>query len=285
MAIDISERILKEFHSFSKGQKRIANAILNSYDKTAYMTAARLGRSVGVSESTVVRFAGVLGYDGYSAMQKAIQELVRIKSTPNQRIEITKQRIGRRDVIENVMDSDIRKIRYSLENLNRDTFNNAVSSILSAKTIYVTGARSAEPIAKILHYNLSLIFDNVKFVTSNSIAEIFEQILSISEEDVLIAFSFPRYSSKMINAVKFAKSNGATVIGFTDSAVSPIAEHSTYLLPAQSDMASFMDSLVAPICIINSIIVEITRRREREITKRFEKLEQIWDEYDVYTKR
>ena len=285
MAIDISERILKEFHSFSKGQKRIANAILNSYDKTAYMTAARLGRSVGVSESTVVRFAGVLGYDGYSAMQKAIQELVRIKSTPNQRIEITKQRIGRRDVIENVMDSDIRKIRYSLENLNRDTFNSAVSSILSAKTIYVTGARSAEPIAKILHYNLSLIFDNVKFVTSNSIAEIFEQILSISEEDVLIAFSFPRYSSKMINAVKFAKSNGATVIGFTDSAVSPIAEHSTYLLPTQSDMASFMDSLVAPICIINSIIVEITRRREREITKRFEKLEQIWDEYDVYTKR
>ena len=285
MAIDISERILKEFHSFSKGQKRIANAILNSYDKTAYMTAARLGRSVGVSESTVVRFAGALGYDGYSAMQKAVQELVRIKSTPNQRIEITKQRIGRRDVIENVMDSDIRKIRYSLENLDRATFNNAVSSILSAKTVYVTGARSAEPIAKILHYNLSLIFDNVKFVTSNSIAEIFEQILSISEDDVLLAFSFPRYSSKMINAVKFAKSNGATVIGFTDSAASPIAEHSTYLLPAQSDMASFMDSLVAPICIINSIIVEITRRREREITKRFEKLEKIWDEYDVYTKR
>ncbi len=285
MAIDISERILKEFHTFSKGQKRIANAILNSYDKTAYMTAARLGRSVGVSESTVVRFAGALGYDGYSAMQKAVQELVRTKSTPNQRIEITKQRIGRRDVIENVMDSDIRKIRYSLENLDRDVFNKAVSSILSAKTIYVTGARSAEPIAKILQYNLSLIFDNVRFVTSNSIAEIFEQMLSISEDDVLIAFSFPRYSSKMINAVKFAKANGATVIGFTDSAASPIAEHSTYLLPAQSDMASFMDSLVAPICIINAIIVEITRRREREITKRFERLEKIWDEYDVYTKK
>lgn len=285
MAIDISERILKEFHSFSKGQKRIANAILNSYDKVAYMTAAKLGRTVEVSESTVVRFAGVLGYDGYSSMQKAIQELVRTKSTPNQRIEITKQRIGRRDVIENVMDSDIRKIRYSLENLDRETFNNAVSSILSAKTIYVTGARSAEPISKILHYNLSLIFDNVKFVTSNSIAEIFEQILSISEDDVLIAFSFPRYSSKMINAVKFAKSNGAKVISFTDSAASPLAEHSTYLLPAQSDMASFMDSLVAPICIINAIIVEITRRREREITKRFEKLEKIWDEYEVYTKK
>lgn len=285
MAIDISERILKEFHSFSKGQKRIANAILNSYDKVAYMTAARLGRSVEVSESTVVRFAGVLGYDGYSAMQKAVQELVRTKSTPNQRIEITKQRIGRRDVIENVMDSDIRKIRYSLENLDRETFNNAVSSILSAKTIYVTGARSAEPISKILHYNLSLIFDNVKFVTSNSIAEIFEQILTISKDDVLIAFSFPRYSSKMINAVKFAKNNGATVISFTDSAASPLAEHSTYLLAAQSDMASFMDSLVAPICIINAIIVEITRRREREITKRFEKLEQIWDEYEVYTKK
>ena len=147
------------------------------------------------------------------------------------------------------------------------------------------GARSSEPIAKILHYNLSLIFDNVKLVNSNSSAEIFEQMFSIGKDDVLIAFSFPRYSSKIVDAVRFAGANSATVIGFTDSKTSPVAEYATYLLTAQSDMASYMDSLVAPISIINAIIVEITRRREREITKRFEKLEEIWDEYNVYTKR
>lgn len=285
MSIDISQRIQNMYPEFSKGQKKIATAILNNYDKIAYMTASRLGRLVGVSESTVVRFAGMLGFDGYSELREAIVELVRIKSTPNQRIEITKQRLGTGDVIEKVMEADIHKIRYTLENMDRDAFSSAVSSILSAKTVYIMGARSAEPVAKILHYNLSLIFDNIKFVNSNSTAELFEQMFSICSDDVLIAFSFPRYSSKMVNAVKFAKSKGASVIGFTDSLVSPIAEYSTYLLTAQSDMASFMDSLVAPISIINAIIIEITRRKEREITSRFETLEKIWDEYNVYEKR
>ena len=285
MAIDISERILKGYPKFSKGQKKIATAILNNYDKTAYMTAAKLGRLVGVSESTVVRFANTLGFDGYSDMQKAVEELVRIKSTPNQRIEISKMRFGEGDVIENVMESDIHKIRHTLENLGRDAFNNSVSSILNAKTVYIVGARSSEPIAKILHYNLSLIFDNIIFVNANSTAEVFERMFSIGKDDLLIAFSFPRYSSRIVNAVKFANSKGATVIGFTDSRTSPIAEFATYLLTAQSDMASFMDSLVAPISIINAIIVEISRRREREIRERFETLEEIWDEYNVYAKK
>lgn len=285
MATDISERITKEYHNFSKGQKKIATAILNQYDKTAYMTAAKLGRMVGVSESTVVRFAGMLGYEGYSEMQRDVQELVRIKSTPNQRIEITKMRMGEKDIIENVMESDIHKIRYTLENMSREAFNDTVTSILKAKNIYIMGARSAEPIAKILDYNLSLIFDNVKFVDASSSAEIFEQIFSIDKDDLLIAFSFPRYSSIVVDAVRYAKSNLATIIGFTDSKTAPIADYATHLLTARSDMASFMDSLVAPISIINAIIVEITRRKEREITKRFEKLEQIWDEYKVYTKR
>ena len=285
MSVDISQRIQNAYPKFSKGQKKIATAILNDYDKVAYMTASRLGRLVGVSESTVVRFAGILGFDGYSELREAILELVRIKSTPNQRIEITKQRLGTGDVIEKVMEADIHKIRYTLENIDKCAFSSAVSSILSAKTVYVIGARSAEPVARILQYNLSLIFDNIRFVNSNSTAEIFEQIFSIGQGDVLIAFSFPRYSSKIVNAVKFAKANGATVIGFTDSSVSPIAEFSTYLLTAQSDMASYMDSLVAPISIINAIIIEITRRKEREITARFETLEKIWDEYNVYEKR
>lgn len=285
MANDISQRIKNTAHTFSKGQKKIASAILNDYDKAAYMTAAALGRYVGVSESTVVRFAGALGFDGYVEFQRAVQELVRTRLTPNQRIEITKQRIGRGDVLENVMESDINKIRFTLETLDREAFYKSVDAILSAKRIYVMGARSAGVLAQMLDYNLSMIFDNVKFIHPFSSAEIFEQMFSIDQNDVLIAFSFPRYSSKMVDAVKYARQRGASVVVFTDSEISPIAEYASYLLTAQSDMASFMDSLVAPISIINAIIVEITNRREKQITERFNTLEKIWDEFGVYTKR
>ena len=285
MATDISQRIRKIHSTLSKGHKKIANAILNDYDKAAYLTASRLGKMVGVSESTVVRFANELGFEGYSEFQKAVQELVRIKLTPNQRIEITKQRIGKADILESVMESDINKIRYTLDRLDRKVFNDSVNAILTAKRVFITGARSTEHLARLLSYNLSMIFDNVKFITPASSSEVFEQMLSIGEDDTLIAFSFPRYSSKIVNAVKFAKNNGAKVVSFTDSDISPLAEHSDYLITAQSDMASYMDSLVAPLSIINAIIVEITRRKEEEIIKRFDKLEKIWDEYDVYAKR
>lgn len=284
MASDISHRIKNLYSTFSKGQKKIANAILNDYDKAAYMTASKLGGMVGVSESTVVRFANELGFEGYSEFQRAVQELVRTKLTPNQRIEVTKQRMGTGDIIEKVMESDISKIRYTLDRIDRKIFFGAVDSILSAKNIYVMGARSSESLALVLKYNLSLIMDNVKFVQPTSTAEVFEQMFSISEDDVLIAFSFPRYSSKMVSAVKYARQNGSKVVVFTDSEISPLAEYATSLITAQSDMASFMDSLVAPISIINAIIVEITRRREKEITERFDRLEKVWDEYDVYTK-
>lgn len=285
MAADIAQRIRNVYSSLSKGHKKIANAVLNDYDKVAYLTAARLANMVGVSESTVVRFAGELGFEGYSEFQHAVQELVRIKLTPNQRIEVTKKRMGAGDILENVMLSDIDKIRFTLERLDRRTFNESVDAILGAKNIYITGARSSEPLARILSYNLSMIFDNVKFVVPTSSAEVFEQMFSISEEDTVIAFSFPRYSIKMVNAVKYARQNGAKVVVFTDSEISPLAEYANYLITAQSDMASFMDSLVAPLSIINAIIVEITRKKEAEITERFDKLEKIWDEYDVYAKR
>lgn len=285
MAADISERIKAIYSTLSKGQKKIANAVLYDYDKVAYLTAARLGDLVGVSESTVVRFADELGFEGYSQFQLAVQELVRIKLTPNQRIEITKQRIGRGDVIDNVMESDINKIKHSLEGLDRKAFSEAVDAILGAKNIYITGARSSEPIARLLSYNLSLIFDNVKLVVPTSSAEVFEQMYSVSAEDVVIAFSFPRYSSKMINGIRFARQKDAKVVVFTDSEVSPIAEFANCLLIAQSDMASFMDSLVAPLSIINAIVIEITSRREKEITERFDALEKLWDEYEVYAKR
>ena len=285
MAADISERIRSIYNTLSKGQKKIANAVLNNYDRVAYLTASKLGELVGVSESTVVRFADELGYEGYSQFQLAVQELVRIKLTPNQRIEITKQRIGLGDVIDNVMESDINKIKHTLERLDRNAFNAAVDAILDAKNIYIMGARSSETIARHLSYNLSLIFDNVKLVVPTSSAEVFEQMYSVSEEDVVIAFSFPRYSSKMINGVRFARDKHAKVVVFTDSEVSPIAEFADCLLIAQSDMASFMDSLVAPLSIINAIIIEITSRREKQITERFDALEKLWDEYEVYAKR
>lgn len=285
MAADISERIRAAYSSFSKGQRKIANAVLDHYDKIAYLTAAKLGEFVGVSESTVVRFSDELGYEGYSNFQFAIQELVRIKLTPNQRIEITKKRIGQGDIIDKVMESDISKIKYSMENLDRKAFSEAVDAILSAKNIYITGARNSEPIARLLSYNLSLIFDNVKLVVPTSSAEVFEQMYSVGSDDVVIAFSFPRYSSKMINGIRFARQKNAKVVVFTDSNVSPIAEYANYLLIAQSDMASFMDSLVAPLSIINAIIIEITSRREAEITARFDALEKLWDEYEIYAKR
>ncbi len=284
MALDISQRIKKMLPSLSKGHKKIANAVLNEYETVSYMTASRLANKVGVSESTVVRFAGVLGYEGYSEFQRAVEELAKTKLTPNQRIDMTKQRIGKGDILENVMHSDMSKIRYTLEKLDRDAFYRSVDAILAAKKIYIIGARGSEPIAKILNYNLSLIFDNVKFINASASAEVFEQMFSINENDVLIAFSFPRYSSRVVNAVKFANSKGAKTIAYTDSHISPLAKYADYLLLAQSDMASYMDSLVAPISLINALIVEITSKREKEIRQRFDTLEDIWSEYDIYAK-
>ena len=269
----------------SKGHKKLSAAILNECDKVAYMTAAKLGKHTGVSESTVVRYAFSLGYDGYGELQKAVQELVCAKLTPNQRIDVTKSRIGEGDILEGVALSDIAKIRSTVDRIDRKEFYNACDAILAGRRIFIIGARSSEPIAALFKYNLSLIFDNVVLVEPKSTAEVFEQIFSINQEDVIIAFSFPRYSSKMINAVKFAKQNKAKVIVFTDTTSSPLAEHADYLLIAESDMASFMDSLVAPITLINAIIVEITTRREGRIRERFDRLEKIWDEYKVYAKK
>ncbi|MBQ4071791.1 MAG: MurR/RpiR family transcriptional regulator [Clostridia bacterium] len=283
MATDIAQRIRNIQTRLSKGQKKIANAVLYEYDKIAYLTAGRLGNMVGVSESTVVRFAGALGYEGYGEFQHAVQELVRTRLTLNQRIDVTKERMHRGDIIENVMTQDMNKIRRTFEHLNRDAFFGAAEAILTAKNIYVLGARSSDSLAQLLSYNLSLIYDNVRHVRPMSNAEIFEQMFTISENDVLFAFSFPRYSSKMVNAVKYAKQRGATVIVMTDSDISPIADMATHLLLAEGDMASFMDSFVAPTSIINALIIHITQKREKEIRQRFDRLEQVWSEYGVYT--
>ena len=271
-------------HTFSKGQKRIANYILEHYDKAAYMTASKLGALVGVSESTVVRFAIELGFEGYPEMQKSLQELIRMKLTSVQRVEVTNSLIGEGDVLEKILMSDAEKIRRTLEEVDRVAFEAAVDKIVSADKIYIIGVRSSSSLAGFLNFNFRMIFDNVKFVQTTSGSEMFEQIMSIGPNDVLIAISFPRYSKRIVNAVEYAHNAGADVISLTDSHQSPIAGVADQLLLARSDLVSFVDSLVAPLSIINAIIVAVSRKKMDDIRIRFEKLEKIWDEYEVYDK-
>ena len=269
---------------FSKGQKRIARYILDHYDKAAYMTASRLGSIVEVSESTVVRFAIEVGFDGYPEMQRALQELIRTRLTAVQRVDVTNSLIGEDDVLDKVLGSDMDKIRRTLDEIDRKSFDEAVDKIVSARSIYIIGVRSSSTLAGFLNFNFRMILDNVKFVQTTSGSEMFEQIMSIGPEDVLIAISFPRYSKRIINAVEYATGAGADVISITDSRQSPIAAGADQLLLARSDMVSFVDSLVAPLSIINAIIVAVARKKPDDVRERLEKLEHIWDEYDVYDK-
>ncbi len=270
--------------AFSKGQKRIANYILEHYDKAAYMTASKMGTLVGVSESTVVRFAIELGFEGYPDMQKSLQELIRMKLTSVQRVEVTNSLIGEGDVLEKILVSDAEKIRRTLEEVDREAFEAAVDKIVAAERIYIIGVRSSSSLAGFLNFNFRMIFDNVKFVQTTSGSEMFEQIMSIGKNDVMIAISFPRYSKRIVNAVEYAHNAGADVISLTDSHQSPIAGVADQLLLARSDLVSFVDSLVAPLSIINAIIVAVSRKKMDDIRVRFDKLEKIWDEYEVYDK-
>jgi DNA-binding MurR/RpiR family transcriptional regulator len=248
------------------------------------MTASRLGEVTNVSESTVVRFATALGYEGYPELQLALQELIRIRLTSVQRMEVTNDRIGEGDVLESVLNSDMAKIRSTLDTVSRADFAAASDAIVNAKRIYIIGMRSSASLASFLAFNFRFMFDNVTLVQTTSGSEIFEQLLRVSEGDVVIAISFPRYSKRIINAVEFAHMQGAHIVALTDSALSPIATHADSTLYAKSDMASFVDSLVAPLSIMNALIVDIARKKKVELQNVFSRLETIWDEYDVYDK-
>ena len=281
---DILALIQENMHTFSKGQKRIANFILESYDKAAFMTASRLGKKVGVSESTVVRFAAELGYDGYPDMQKSLQKMIRNRLTSVQRIEVTNDRIGDQDLLSMVLQSDMEKIRLTLEELDRDAFEKAVDAIVSARKIYIIGVRSSAAIATFLAFYFNLIFDNVVKVSANTASEVFENLLRVGEGDVVIGVSFPRYSSRTVQAMSFARDRKATTIAITDSEASPLAPICTYTLKARSDMASFVDSLVAPLSLVNALLVAVSRKKNDDLAHTFETLEGIWDEYGVYEK-
>ncbi len=268
----------------SKGHRHIAEYIIEHYDKAAYMTAARLGQTVGVSESTVVRFADEMGFDGYPELQHSLREIVRNKLTTLQRIEITNDRIGSGDILDRVVCADIDKIRRTLERIDHDHFKSAVNAIVNAEHIYIIGMRSSSSLASFLSFYFNLIFNNVKHVSNTGGSEVFEQIMRISKRDVMIGISFPRYSKRAINAIEYAKSQGAYIVSVTDSNISPIAALADSLLLAESDMASFVDSLVAPLSIINAIIVAAGMSKKDEISATFRRLEEIWDKYDVYQK-
>lgn len=274
----------EKMFDFSKGQRSIATYILGNYEKAAYMTAAKLGGIAGVSESTVVRFAIELGYAGYPEMQKALKELVRTKLTSVQRMEVTDTLIGDSDILEKVLEADIDKIRRTVDEIDRQAFYDAVDKIVAANRIYIIGVRSSASLAGFLDYSFRMMFDNVKFIQTTSGSEMFEQIMRIGYGDVMIAISFPRYSKRSINAVEFARSRGADVVAITDSKQSPIATYADQLLTVCSDMASFVDSLVAPFSIINALIVALAKKKKEELTVRLHELEEIWDEYDVYDK-
>ena len=285
MKHDILSALQERKATFSKGQRLIAKYITEEYDKAAFMTANRLGKNVGVSESTVVRFAVELGFDGYPSMQKAMQEMVLNRLTSVQRIEVANNRIGDQDVISMVVQADIEKLRQTEETISRAEFNAAVNAVLGAKRVYILGVRSAAPLANFLGYYLNYMFNNVHVITGCGTSEMFEKIVGVNSDDVVIAFSFPRYSSATTKGAQYCRSTGATVIGITDQRTSPLGSTCDHVLLAKSDMVSLVDSLVAPLSIVNALIVAIAAKREKEVHRTFEALERIWDEYDVYEKQ
>ena len=280
---ELLRRIEEQYKELSKGQKRLADYIVQNYDKAVFLTAARLGKVVGVSESTVVRFATQLGYKGYPGFQRALEELVRHKLNSIQRMEVTYGRISQSEILESVLQSDIEKIKMTIGSLDQKAFEEAVDTIVKARKIYIIGIRSCAPLANFLSYYLNLIFDHITLVHTNSSSEIFEQMIRIGEEDVVIGISFPRYSMRTLKALEFASNRKAKVITLTDSVHSPMTIYSSCNLIARSDMASIVDSLVAPLSVINALVVALCMKKQKEVVKTLETLEEIWDEYQVYS--
>lgn len=279
---DLLNRINSKYSSMSKGQKLLATYITDNYDKAVFLTAAKMGETVGVSESTVVRFAMSLGYKGYPEFQKALEELVRNKLNSVQRMEVTYGRISQSKILETVLQSDADKIKTTLEKIDHNAFELAVNTIIEARNIYVVGIRSCAPMASFLSFYLNLMFDNVRLLQTNSSSEIFEQMVRIDERDVIIGISFPRYSMRTLKALEFANNRSAKVVTITDSVHSPMNLYSSCNLIADSDMASIVDSLVAPLSVINALIVALCMKKQKEVAKTLTMLEDIWDEYQVY---
>ena len=279
---DLLNRMNKNYSKMSKGQKLLATYITDNYDKAVFLTAAKMGDIVGVSESTVVRFAMSLGYKGYPEFQKALEEVVQNKLNSVQRMDVTYGRISQSEILETVLKSDADKLKTTLEKIDHSAFELAVDTILEARNIYIVGIRSCAPLANFLSFNLNFMFDSVRLLHTNSLNEIFEQMVHINEDDVIIGISFPRYSMRTLKALEFANNRSAKVITITDSIHSPMNLYSSCNLIADSDMASIVDSLVAPLSVINALIVALCMKKQKEVAKTLTTLEEIWEEYQVY---
>ncbi len=280
---ELLARINQTGRRLSKGQKRIAEYIVNHYDKAAFMTASKLGDKVQVSESTVVRFAIALGYDGYPALQKALQEMIRNRLTAVQRVEMTGD-MSESAVLGMVFKADMQNIRQTIEDLDEANFSRTVDALCEAERVYVVGVRSSAPLAQFLGYYMNFIRDNVMVITSG-ISDVLEQVARVGEKDVVLGISFPRYSRRTIEAMNYAKGKGATVVSLTDTPLSPLGEASDFCLTARSDMASFVDSLVAPLSMINALIVAMSLRHREEVSEHFAQLESLWERNHVYVGR
>lgn len=275
-------RIEKAYPKFSKGQKRIADYMRDHYEKAAFMTAAKLGATVGVSESTVVRFAAELGYEGYPELQRSLRELIKSRLTSVQRMEVASSRVGEENLLDMALTADIEMIRATREQTSRKDFASSVEALNAARKIYILGVRSSASLASFAAFYFKLVYDNIVLVDTASASGIFEQMYKITDKDVCVAISFPRYSRQTVNALRFVRDRGATVISITDGDSSPIAPLATYLLIARSSMVSFVDSLVAPLSLINALIAAAARVRSDEVYENLKTLEIIWNEYQVY---
>ena len=284
MNTDLMSRIRAAQKDLSRSQKVIAAYIMEHYDKAAFMTANRLGSVTGVSESTVVRFAVRLGYDGYPTLQSALQDMIRNRLTAVQRLEVTSSKLSDQNILQAVMNDDMEKIASTLASMDQEAFNAAVRDTIGASRIYILGMRSSAGLAGFLGFYFRLLFDDVRIISSGGANELYEQLFHVGERDVVYGISFPRYSSSTVRALQFVKSRGAKVVAVTDSALSPIARYADYALYARSDMASFVDSLVAPLSLFNALIIAIGMRRKEDVSKTFSELEGIWEEYGVYEK-
>ncbi len=277
---DMIDRLNQSGKRLSKGHRKIAQYIVEHYDKAVFMTASKLGESVGVSESTVVRFASAMGYEGYPQLQRSLQELVSHRLTANQRFEMSTE-IEPREALNVVLKSDVQNLRATMEQMDETVFEDVVNRLLSAKSIYVMGLRSAAPLAQFMGYYLNYIFDNVHLVSSGA-TDVFEEISKLKENDVLVGISFPRYSSRTLEAMRFAKRCGAQVVAITDGPMSPLADMADATLTARTDMASFVDSLAAPLSLINALLVALGLHRKEALKEHFRQLESIWETYEVY---
>ncbi len=278
---DLINHIQNKFSELSKSQKLIAQYIIENYDKAAFMTASKLADKVGVSESTVVRFADALGLDGYPQLRKGLEDIIKLKLTTVQRVELAGEYSDGGSILKKVLEIDMNNIRATLENIDHDIFQQVVNEICGAKKIYIVGLRSSMSLADYFGFYLNLILDNVKIV-HHGISNIFDQVFRVSKTDVVIGIGFPRYSLQTVDALSYVKEQGVTIVGITDSLSSPIAGLADYTLTAKSDMMSFVDSLAAPLSLINALIVAIGMFEKEEITEHLNVLEDIWKKYNVY---